>query len=93
MVRHGESPKVDDGNERIRRLTLKGQSDAKIVTELLKDEGIDTFISSPYTRAILITEGLTQSLGKELIVFEELKGIVINDDDKITPDKYLQDGI
>lgn len=58
MVRHGESPKVDDGNERSRGLTLKGESDAQIVTELLKDEGIDTFISSPYSRAILTIEGV-----------------------------------
>jgi 2,3-bisphosphoglycerate-dependent phosphoglycerate mutase len=61
-------------------------SDAQIVTEVLRDEGIDKFISSPYSRAILTIEGLARSLGKELIVFEELKETVFIGDDKIMPD-------
>ncbi|GKS13535.1 phosphoglycerate mutase [Paenibacillus chitinolyticus] len=85
MVRHGESPKTE-GNERTRGLTLKGCSDAQIVAQLLKDEGIDTFISSPYKRAILTLEGLARSLGKEMIVIEELKETVFIGDDKILPD-------
>lgn len=89
MVRHGESPKADGGNERTRGLTLKGESDAQIVAKLLKDEGIDTFISSPYSRAILTIEGLAQSLGKEMIFFEELKEVVFIGDDKILPDKEV----
>ncbi|MEK8133075.1 histidine phosphatase family protein [Paenibacillus filicis] len=88
MVRHGESPKMD-GNERTRGLTLKGESDSQIVAELLKGERIDTFISSPYRRAILTIEGLAQSLGKELIVIEELKEIVFIGDDKIMHDKEV----
>ncbi|MGE6226793.1 histidine phosphatase family protein [Paenibacillus chitinolyticus] len=85
MVRHGESPKTE-GNERTRGLTLKGSSDAQIVAQLLKDEGIDTIISSPYKRAILTLEGLARSLGKEMIVIEELKETVFIGDDKILPD-------
>ncbi|MFF2155168.1 histidine phosphatase family protein [Paenibacillus chitinolyticus] len=85
MVRHGESPKTE-GNERTRGLTLKGSSDAQIVAQLLKDEGIDTFISSPYKRAILTLEGLARYLGKEMIVIEELKETVFIGDDKILPD-------
>jgi 2,3-bisphosphoglycerate-dependent phosphoglycerate mutase len=88
MVRHGESPKME-GNERTRGLTLKGESDAQMVAQLLKDEGIDTFISSPYRRAILTIEGLAQSLGKEMIVIEELKEVVFTGDDKIMPDKEV----
>ncbi|WP_152392771.1 histidine phosphatase family protein [Paenibacillus guangzhouensis] len=88
MVRHGESPKME-GNERTRGLTLKGESDAQIVAELLKDEGIDTFISSPYRRAILTIEGLAHSLGKEMTVIEELKEIVFIGDDKILPDNEV----
>ncbi|MBD0384801.1 histidine phosphatase family protein [Paenibacillus sedimenti] len=88
MVRHGESPKME-GNERTRGLTLKGESDAQIVAQLLKDEGIDTFISSPYKRAILTIEGLAQSLGKEMIVIEELKEVVFIGDDKIMPDQEV----
>lgn len=88
MVRHGESPKME-GNERTRGLTLKGESDSQIVAEILKDEGIDTFITSPYRRAILTIEGLAQSLGKELIVIEELKEVVFIGDDKIMPDNEV----
>jgi 2,3-bisphosphoglycerate-dependent phosphoglycerate mutase len=88
MVRHGESPKME-GNERTRGLTLKGESDAQIVARLLKDEDIDTFISSPYRRAILTIEGLAQSLGKEMMVIEELKEVVFIGDNKIMPDKEV----
>jgi 2,3-bisphosphoglycerate-dependent phosphoglycerate mutase len=88
MVRHGESPKLE-GSERTRGLTDKGKSDARIVAELLKDEGIDTFISSPYRRAVLTIEDFAQSLGKKVLVFEDLKEIVFSSEDKIIPDKEL----
>lgn len=55
MVRHGESPKLD-GGERTRGLTEKGSLDVHKVTDILKTEGIDTFISSPYKRAVLTIE-------------------------------------
>lgn len=55
MVRHGESLKIE-GNERTRGLTEKGNLDTHRVTEILKTEGIDTFISSPYKRAMLTIE-------------------------------------
>ncbi|MFU1796559.1 histidine phosphatase family protein [Paenibacillus azoreducens] len=85
MVRHGESPKTE-GNERTRALTDKGMQDAKIITELLKDEGIDTFISSPYRRAVLTIEEAARSAGKEVLVIEDLKEIVFAGEDKILQD-------
>ncbi|MBE9914918.1 histidine phosphatase family protein [Paenibacillus donghaensis] len=85
MVRHGESPKAE-GNERTRALTDKGMQDAKIITELLKDEGIDTFISSPYRRAVLTIEEAARSAGKEVLVIENLKEIVFAGEDKILQD-------
>jgi 2,3-bisphosphoglycerate-dependent phosphoglycerate mutase len=88
MVRHGESPKTE-GNERTRGLTDKGRSDAHIVTELLKDEGIDTFVSSPFRRAFLTIEESAQSLGKETLVLEDLREVVLSSDDKIMSDKEL----
>ncbi|QIC05387.1 histidine phosphatase family protein [Brevibacillus sp. 7WMA2] len=88
MVRHGESPKTE-GNERTRELTDKGRSDAHIITELLKDEGIDTFISSPYRRSILTIEELALSLEKELLVVEDLKEMILICDDKILSDREL----
>ncbi|MFD3449757.1 histidine phosphatase family protein [Microbacteriaceae bacterium 4G12] len=88
MVRHGESPKIE-GDERTRGLTDKGRKDARIISELLKNEGIDTFISSPYSRAVLTIEELAQSLGKEVLVFEDLREICFSGDDKTLPDKEV----
>lgn len=72
MVRHGESPKTGE-NERTRGLTEKGKQDAKRITELLKGEGIDVFVSSPYSRAILTIQELADLAGKEVLHFEDLK--------------------
>jgi len=88
MVRHGESSKTEE-NERTRGLTDKGRSDARLITELLIDEGIDTFVSSPYRRAVLTIEELARSLGKEILILEDLKELVFLRDDKILPDKEL----
>lgn len=88
MVRHGESAKTE-GNERTRGLTDKGKSDAHIITDLLKDEEIDVFISSPYRRAILTIEELAQSSGKETLIYEDLREIVFLSGDKILPDEEL----
>jgi 2,3-bisphosphoglycerate-dependent phosphoglycerate mutase len=49
MVRHGDSPKIG-ANERTRGLSEKGKRDAKRITELLKEDGIEVFASSPYDR-------------------------------------------
>jgi 2,3-bisphosphoglycerate-dependent phosphoglycerate mutase len=72
MVRHGESP-YNEGNERTRGLTPKGKIDIEKVTKLLKDEGIDMIISSPYNRAILSVEGLAECLKLDIKVFEDLR--------------------
>ncbi|WP_282942652.1 histidine phosphatase family protein [Paenibacillus sp. RC67] len=89
MVRHGDSPKTAGGNERTRGLTDKGKADAHKITEILKDEGIDTFISSPYSRAFLTIEELAQSLGKEILVFEDLREMVFLSEDAILAEKEL----
>ncbi|PQZ57300.1 histidine phosphatase family protein [Bacillus sp. MYb209] len=88
MVRHGESPKLE-GNERTRGLTEKGTLDAHKVTEILKTEGIDTFISSPYKRAMLTIEKSANSHEKEIIVYENLKECRFLSEDKIISDKEV----
>jgi 2,3-bisphosphoglycerate-dependent phosphoglycerate mutase len=72
MVRHAESP-YTAGNERTRGLTPLGKLHADKVTEILKDEGIDMIISSPYARALLTVEGLAQSLKLNIESFEDLR--------------------
>lgn len=88
MVRHGESPKLE-GSERTRGLTDKGKLDTIRVTELLINEGIDTFVSSPYSRAMLTIENLARAQGKEITVYEDLKELVFLDEDQIVPEQDL----
>jgi len=72
MVRHAESP-YNEGTERTRGLTLKGRENAAKVTEILKEEGIHTIISSPYARAVLTLEGLATALGVDIQLMEDLR--------------------
>jgi len=72
MVRHAEST-YTEGNERTRGLTAKGKIDVEKITKILKDEGINVIISSPYTRAILSVEGLAQCLNLKINPFEDLR--------------------
>jgi 2,3-bisphosphoglycerate-dependent phosphoglycerate mutase len=43
------------------------------VTDILKNENIDAVVSSPYIRSILTVEQLAQQIGKDVLVFEDLK--------------------
>ncbi|MGC5323874.1 histidine phosphatase family protein [Brevibacillus sp. SYSU BS000544] len=88
MVRHGESPKTE-GTERTRGLTEKGKSDATRITELLKGEGIEVFVSSPYERAILTIQELARCSGKDVLVYEDLKERIFSNEDKRMPDDEL----
>ncbi|HDR6315388.1 TPA: histidine phosphatase family protein [Bacillus thuringiensis] len=88
MVRHGESSKLE-GSERTRGLTEKGSLDAHRVTDILKTEGIDTFISSPYKRAMLTIEKSADFYEKEVVVYENLKECMFLSEDKIISDKEV----
>lgn len=87
MVRHGESPK--EGIERTRGLTEKGFLDAQRITDILKDEDIDTVVSSPYRRSLLTVEKLAQQIGQKVIVFEDLKERIFSSNDNRVSDIEL----
>ncbi|WP_425453629.1 histidine phosphatase family protein [Oceanobacillus chungangensis] len=87
MVRHGDSPKV--GNERTRGLTDKGYMDTQQITNILKEEGINAVISSPYKRSILTVQELADQLGQRVLVFEDLKERIFTRGDKRISDKEL----
>ncbi len=87
MVRHGDSPK--EGNERTRGLSQKGQIDAQRVTDILKGENIDVVVSSPYLRSILTVEKIAERIGKEVIVYEDLKERIFSSEDDRISDKEL----
>ncbi|TKI87977.1 histidine phosphatase family protein, partial [Bacillus cereus] len=88
MVRHGESPKLE-GNERMRGLTERGHMDARGVTDILKVERIDTFISSPYNRAMLTIEESANFHEKEIVVYENLKECMFSSEDQVISDKEV----
>ncbi|WP_416143748.1 histidine phosphatase family protein [Planococcus koreensis] len=87
MVRHGESPK--EGNERTRGLTEKGQTNAHQIAEILKAEEIDVVVSSPYIRSVLTVKKLAHQIGKEVLVFEDLKERRFSSEDNQVSDKEL----
>lgn len=88
MVRHGESPKLE-GSERTRGLTEKGSLDAHRVTDTLKAEAIDTFISSPYKRAVLTIEKAANFYEKEVLIYENLKECMFLSEDQVISDKEV----
>ena len=59
------------------------------VTEILETEGIDTFISSPYKRAMLTIEKSANLHEKEILVYENLKECKFSSEDKIISDKEV----
>lgn len=71
FVRHAHSTYTPD--EMGRPLSNKGFADAKIVTELLKNEGIDVVYSSPYKRAIQTVDGIANYLNREVQIIEGFK--------------------
>ncbi|MDA1589978.1 histidine phosphatase family protein [Bacillus paranthracis] len=88
MVRHGESPKLE-GSERTRGLTEKGSLDAHRVTDILKAEAIDTFISSPYKRAVLTIEKAANFYEEEVLIYENLKECMFLSEDQVISDKEV----
>lgn len=68
---------------------LPYKSDAFQITELLREEGIEVFVSSPYQRAILTIQELAQCSGQEVLIFEDLKERIFSSEDNRMPDDEL----
>lgn len=71
FVRHAHSTYTSD--ELGRPLSDSGLADVKKVTQTLEVENIDYVISSPYKRAIQTVEGISQFIGREVIIENDLK--------------------
>ncbi|WP_379146975.1 histidine phosphatase family protein [Paenibacillus sp. sgz500992] len=78
LIRHAESIYVE-GKDRTRGLSEQGHKDALRVKSILQDAIIDSFVSSPYERAILTVKPLADELHKEIIIIEELRERTIGD--------------
>ncbi len=61
FVRHAE-PNYRNHDEVSRELSERGWQERALVTELLKDEGIDAILSSPYKRALDTVRHLADAL-------------------------------
>ncbi len=72
MVRHAVSPFIL-GDERERGLSDKGHMDAYRIKEILAEEEITHFVSSPYRRAIDTIKYLADAANKEIELHEELR--------------------
>nr|WP_042169037.1 histidine phosphatase family protein [Paenibacillus gorillae] len=71
LVRHAHSAYSAD--ELQRPLSERGKEDARRVTDILKNENITVFLSSPYQRAIQTVEGLAESYGADLVIEEDFR--------------------
>jgi 2,3-bisphosphoglycerate-dependent phosphoglycerate mutase len=77
FVRHAHSTYTPD--ELRRPLSEKGQTDAEIITQILKKENIDYVISSPYKRAVQTVEGVADFFGKEVIIENSFKERILSE--------------
>jgi 2,3-bisphosphoglycerate-dependent phosphoglycerate mutase len=75
FVRHAHSTYSPD---ELRR-SEKGQTDAEIITQILKKENIDYVISSPYKRAVQTVEGVADFFGKEVIIENSFKERILSE--------------
>lgn len=90
MVRHAVSPFVL-GNERERGLSEKGHADAYRIKELLTEEEITYFVSSPYRRAVETIKYLAEASNQEIELYEELRERAIGSVEiEISEDDFLR---
>lgn len=72
FIRHAQSDPTFQ-QEQSRPLTAEGVSDSEKVTEVLKDKGITHILSSPYKRARQTVESLSEALGINIEIDEDLR--------------------
>lgn len=72
FVRHAQPEHMWE-DDRTRPLTAEGSKDAQIVTEFLKDNGIDVFYSSPYKRSYDTIAAAAALYNKDIITDERLR--------------------
>lgn len=90
FVRHAHSPFIR-GMERTRGLSEQGKRDAGKVKEILSNEDIDIFISSPYERAILTIKELAVERNKDIQMEEDLRERrLIGEEHEVAGEQFLE---
>jgi 2,3-bisphosphoglycerate-dependent phosphoglycerate mutase len=92
MIRHAISPFIL-GEERNRGLSQQGLTDALRIKDILAEEGMEYFISSPYKRAIDTLKYLAEEAKQEIILFEELRERAVGSMEIHMDEKDFLDGI
>lgn len=72
FVRHAE-PNYDNHDDMTRELSEKGLTDRRLVTEFLKDKGIDAVLSSPYKRAVDTVRDFADIAGLDIVTVHDLR--------------------
>ena len=72
FVRHAQ-PNYENHDDFARELSPKGLADRALVTEYLRDKGVDAVLSSPYKRAADTVAPLAQALGLGIETVEDFR--------------------
>ena len=72
FVRHAQ-PNYENHDDFSRELSHKGLADRALVTEYLRDKGVDAVLSSPYLRAVDTVAPLAQALGLGIETVEDFR--------------------
>ncbi|WP_227793403.1 histidine phosphatase family protein [Paenibacillus guangzhouensis] len=83
LVRHAESP-FRYGEERERGISEAGAQAAKRVADLLRMEGIDVVVTSPYARALLTVQPLAEQLKLPIHSYEGLHERFVEGDHQVS---------
>ena len=72
FVRHA-APNQENHNDRLRELTVKGEEDAKKVTQYLLEQQIDAVLSSPYRRAVQTVQNYAQTAFFPIVAVDDFR--------------------
>ncbi len=78
FVRHAQ-PDMTIHDDALRPLSLKGLSDAKLVTRFLKDKSIDLVYSSPYKRSVDTIRDFSQVINLPITCIQDFRERTVND--------------
>ncbi|MGN7356234.1 histidine phosphatase family protein [Paenibacillus sp. SAF-054] len=90
LVRHADSA-YTPGRERERGLSDQGFEDVHRVQELLRNEEMDAFYSSPYRRAVQTVNEAALAAGKQLVLVEDLRERSLAEEHFCVKGEHFQD--
>ncbi|MCL2386475.1 MAG: histidine phosphatase family protein [Defluviitaleaceae bacterium] len=86
FVRHAE-PNRTVGEDATYPLTEKGLADCALVTEFLRDKGVDVVLSSPFKRAVDTVKNFAETAGLPIDIIDDFR------ERKVSSKKWIDDFI